>query len=64
MRERVVPKVKAQGLPFDNGEFELIVEPTDVILPGNDRLHFTADSIQWSESWQQEPEVSYSLARS
>ncbi|MEH2226300.1 nif11-class peptide radical SAM maturase 3 [Nostoc sp.] len=63
MRERVVPKVKAQGLPFDNGEFELIVEPTDTLLPANDRLHFTADSIQWSESWQQEPEFSYSLVR-
>ncbi|MEH2357233.1 nif11-class peptide radical SAM maturase 3 [Nostoc sp.] len=63
MRERVVPKVKAQGLPFDNGEFELIVEPTDTLLPANDRLHFTADSIQWSESWQQEPEFSYFLVR-
>ncbi|MEH2036610.1 nif11-class peptide radical SAM maturase 3 [Nostoc sp.] len=63
MRERVVPKVKAQGLPFDNGEFELIVEPTDTLLLANDRLHFTADSIQWSESWQQEPEFSYSLVR-
>ncbi|MEH2166963.1 MAG: nif11-class peptide radical SAM maturase 3 [Nostoc sp.] len=64
MRERVVPKVKAQGLPFDNGEFELIVESRDTLLPANDRLHFTADSIQWSESWQQEPEFSYSLVRS
>jgi nif11-class peptide radical SAM maturase 3 len=63
MRERVVVKVKAQGLPFDNGEFELIVEPTNTLLPANDRLHFTADSIQWSESWQQEPEFSYSLVR-
>jgi nif11-class peptide radical SAM maturase 3 len=63
MRERVVPKVKAQGLPFDNGEFELIVEPTDTLLPANDPLHFTADSIQWSESWQQESEISYSLVR-
>ncbi|MEH2205873.1 MAG: nif11-class peptide radical SAM maturase 3 [Nostoc sp.] len=63
MRERVVPKVKAQGLPFDNGEFELIVEPTDTLLPANDRLNFTADSIQWSESWQQEPEFYYSLVR-
>jgi nif11-class peptide radical SAM maturase 3 len=63
IRERVVPKVKAQGLPFDNGEFELIVESTDTLLPANDPLHFTADSIQWSESWQQEPEVSYSVAR-
>ncbi|MEH2082909.1 MAG: nif11-class peptide radical SAM maturase 3 [Nostoc sp.] len=63
MRERVVPKVKAQGLPFDNGEFELIVESTDTLLPANDRLHFTADSIQWSESWQPEPEFYYSLVR-
>ncbi|MDZ8084762.1 MAG: nif11-class peptide radical SAM maturase 3 [Nostoc sp. DedQUE12b] len=63
MRERVVPKVKAQGLPFDNGEFELIVEPTNTLLPANDRLHFTADSIHWSESWQQEPEFYYSLVR-
>ncbi len=63
MRERVVPKVKAQGLPFDNGEFELIVESTDTLLPTNDRLHFTADSIQWSESWQQKPEFYYSLVR-
>ncbi|MEH2257469.1 nif11-class peptide radical SAM maturase 3 [Nostoc sp.] len=63
MRERVVPKVKAQGLPFDNGEFELIVESTDTLLPANDRLHFTADSIQWSESWQQEPEFYYSIVR-
>ncbi|MDZ7990942.1 MAG: nif11-class peptide radical SAM maturase 3 [Nostoc sp. EfeVER01] len=63
MRERVVPKVKAQGLPFDNGEFELIFEPTDTLLPANDRFNFTADSIQWSESWQQEPEFSYSIVR-
>ncbi|MDZ8064222.1 MAG: nif11-class peptide radical SAM maturase 3 [Nostoc sp. DedQUE08] len=63
MRERVVPKVKAQGLPFDNGEFELIVESRDTLLPANDRLHFTADSIQWSESWQKEPDRYYSLVR-
>jgi nif11-class peptide radical SAM maturase 3 len=63
LRERVIPKVKAQGLPFDNGEFELIVEPIDTPLPTNDPLHFTADSIQWSDSWQQESQVSYSLAR-
>ncbi|MEH2024417.1 nif11-class peptide radical SAM maturase 3 [Nostoc sp.] len=63
IRERVVLKVKAQGLPFDNGEFELIVEPTDALLPANDQLHFTADSIQWSENWQQEPEFYYSLVR-
>jgi nif11-class peptide radical SAM maturase 3 len=61
MRERVVPKVKAQGLPFDNGEFELIEEPMNAPLPENDPLRFNAESIQWSESWQDELEVSYSL---
>ncbi|GAB4194898.1 MAG: GDL motif peptide-associated radical SAM/SPASM maturase [Coleofasciculaceae cyanobacterium] len=54
IRERVVPKVKAQGLPFDNGEFELIEEPIDASWPENDPLHFTGDRIQWSESWQDE----------
>ncbi len=63
LRERVIPKVKAKGLPFDNGEFELIIEHIDTPWPANDPLRFSADSIQWSESWQQEPEFSYSLAR-
>ncbi|MEJ6484837.1 nif11-class peptide radical SAM maturase 3 [Nostoc punctiforme UO1] len=63
LRERVIPKVRAKGLPFDNGEFELIVESIDTPLPANDPLRFSADSIQWSESWQQEPEPSYSLVR-
>ncbi|KYC37668.1 heme biosynthesis protein [Scytonema hofmannii PCC 7110] len=62
LRERVIPKVRAQGLPFDNGEFELIVEPINTPLPENDPLNFSADRIQWSESWQNKPEVSYSLA--
>ncbi len=61
LRERVLPKVRAQGLPFDNGEFELIVEPMDAPLPENDPLRFSADKIQWSESWQEELEVAYSL---
>jgi len=61
LRERVVPKVKAQGLPFDNGEFELIVESVDAPLPENDPLQFSASKIQWSESWQAELEVSHSL---
>jgi nif11-class peptide radical SAM maturase 3 len=56
IRERVVPKVKAQGLPFDNGEFELIEEPIDALWPENDPLHFTGDRIQWSESWHDELE--------
>lgn len=63
LRERVVPKVKAQGLPFDNGEFELIAESIDTPWPENDPLHFSSDRIQWSQSWQQEPEVTHSVVR-
>ncbi len=54
IRERVVLKHKAEGNPFDNGEFSLIEEPINACWPENDPLHFTADRIQWSESWQEE----------
>ena len=63
IRERVYPHVRTQGLPFDNGEFALIEEPLDAPWPENDPLHFTADRIQWSGNWQDEPKSSYSLAR-
>lgn len=63
IRERVYPKVQAQGLPFDNGEFAIIEEPLNAPWPENDPLHFTADRIQWSDSWQDQPESSYCLAR-
>ena len=62
LRERVYPKVRAQGLPFDNGEFALIEEPLDAPLLENDPLHFSAERIQWSDSWQDESE-SYALAK-
>lgn len=63
IRERVYPKVRAQGLPFDNGEFTLIEEPLDAPWPENDPLHFTAEHIQWSDHWQDDPEFPYSLAK-
>lgn len=63
MRERVYPKVRAQGLPFDNGEFTLIEEPIEAPWPVDDSLHFTSDRIQWSDSWQDEPKSTYALAR-
>lgn len=61
IRERVLPKVRAQGLPFDNGEFELIEEPIDTPWPENDPLHFTSDRIQWPETWQDKADVSDAL---
>lgn len=66
VRERVYPEVRAQGLPFDNGEFALVEEPLDAPWPENDSLHFTAERIQWSDSWQDEPNCSrpaYSLTK-
>ncbi|MDF5725632.1 MAG: nif11-class peptide radical SAM maturase 3 [Rhizonema sp. PD37] len=51
IRERVFLKHRAEGTPFDNGEFGLIEEPMDAPWPENDPLHFSADRIQWSESW-------------
>ncbi len=54
IRERVFLKHRAEGKPFDNGEFALIEEPLNVPWTENDPLHFTSDRIQWSESWKQD----------
>lgn len=61
LRERVVLKRQADGKPFDNGEFALIEESVNAPLPANDPLQFNADSIQWSESWEDEVELKTSL---
>ncbi|MGM3308756.1 nif11-class peptide radical SAM maturase 3 [Anabaena sp. WFMT] len=57
IRERVFLQRRADGNPFDNGEFALIEEPINTPWPENDRLHFTADLIQWPEGWKKEPEL-------
>ncbi|MBW4625169.1 MAG: nif11-class peptide radical SAM maturase 3 [Brasilonema octagenarum HA4186-MV1] len=57
VRERVFLQHKAQGNPFDNGEFALVEEAIDAPLPVNDPLQFSGDRIQWSQSWQQEPSL-------
>ncbi|HEY9767032.1 MAG TPA: SPASM domain-containing protein [Coleofasciculaceae cyanobacterium] len=62
LRERVVPKVRAPGLPFDNGIFEIIEEPIDLPWIDNDPLHFTNDRIDWTQSWESESEPVASLA--
>ena len=58
IRERVYLQSAAQGIPFDNGEFAIIEEPLDAPWIENDPLHFTAERIQWSEDWQNEPQIS------
>ncbi|MFA5504852.1 MAG: radical SAM protein [Vulcanimicrobiota bacterium] len=51
-RERVRKVKAASGLPFDNGEFELIVEDYAAPWPENDPLRFTADKVRWPADWQ------------
>ena len=57
IRERVYLQRRADGNPFDNGEFALIEEPINTPWPENDPLHFTSDRIQWPEGWEEEPLV-------
>lgn len=62
IRERVFLQRRADGNPFDNGEFALIEEPINASWPENDPLHFTADRIQWPKGWETESELVPSLA--
>jgi len=62
IRERVFLKHKAEGNPFDNGEFTLIEESINQPKPANDPLHFTSEKIQWPEGWEIEGEAVVSLA--
>jgi nif11-class peptide radical SAM maturase 3 len=64
IRERVFLKHRAEGNPFDNGEFALIEEPINAPLPENDPLRFTSDRIQWSEGWSEVQEPLASLVGS
>ncbi|MEH1892797.1 MAG: nif11-class peptide radical SAM maturase 3 [Nostoc sp.] len=64
IRERVYLQRRADGNPFDNGEFALIEEPINAPWPENDPLHFTSDRIQWPEGWEEEPELVSSLVSS
>jgi nif11-class peptide radical SAM maturase 3 len=59
VRERLTIKRRAEGIPFDNGEFEILEESVNAVWPEDDVLHFTGDRIQWPVSWAkpQEPEV-------
>lgn len=54
IRERVFLKHRAEGNPFDNGEFALIEEPINTPLQEFDPLQFSSDRIQWPEGWKEE----------
>ncbi|WP_375511288.1 nif11-class peptide radical SAM maturase 3 [uncultured Nostoc sp.] len=64
IRERVFLQRRADGNPFDNGEFGLIEEPINAPWAENDPLHFTSDRIQWPKGWEEEPNLASSLVSS
>lgn len=49
-RERLVLRRRADGRPFDNGAFDILVEAADAPWP-EDPQRFSADRIRWPESW-------------
>jgi len=51
-RERFVLRKRAEGVPFDYGEFELIEEAFETAPQPDDVLRFTEDKIQFPKSWQ------------
>lgn len=51
VREHLTLLRKADGLPFDNGEFGITELPLDAPWQ-DDPLHFTVERIQWPEAWQ------------
>lgn len=57
LRERIELVRQAPGNPFDHGEFRLIEEPINAPWPEYDPLKFTTEKIQWSDSWQKQPEL-------
>lgn len=64
IRERVFLQRRADGNPFDNGEFALVEEGINAPWPENDPLHFTADKIQWPQGWEKKSELIPSLVSS
>jgi radical SAM protein with 4Fe4S-binding SPASM domain len=51
VRERLRPIRAGSGLPFDNGEFEILEEPLHADWNEDDPLHFTWPKIQWPARW-------------
>ncbi len=52
-RERCVLQRRAKGVPFDNGQFELLVEDLEAPLPAAPPV-FRLEDILWPASWDPE----------
>jgi len=51
VRERVVLTRAAEGVPFDNGCFEIVEEAVDAPWPEGDPMRITPEAIAWPEDW-------------
>ncbi|MEM9552972.1 MAG: radical SAM protein [Acidobacteriota bacterium] len=59
-RERLELAVAAEGVPFDNGVFDIALEPCDAPLPNNG---FSLADVDWPEPWlEADPELPPRLA--
>lgn len=50
LRERFQLRCAAPGVPFDHGEFEMVLEPLDAPWPEDDPLRFRAARIFWPQA--------------
>jgi radical SAM protein with 4Fe4S-binding SPASM domain len=60
LRERLVQRERAVGVPFDNGRFEAVVDALGPADPDD----VTLDQIEWPQAWlDEDPELLARLAR-
>ena len=50
LRERLQLRHAAPGVPFDHGQFEVLLEPLAAPWPGDDPLRFSTDRVRWPEA--------------
>jgi radical SAM protein with 4Fe4S-binding SPASM domain len=63
LRERIVLRRAATGLPYDHGAFEIVEENESAPWPANDELHFTADTVVWPNAWPTDAETILSVGQ-
>jgi radical SAM protein with 4Fe4S-binding SPASM domain len=61
VQERLQLRDRASGIPFDNGVFEIAIEPLE---RGKDTDGFALEHVQWPASWlEEEPELTERLGQ-
>ena len=61
VQERLRLRDRASGVPFDNGVFEISIEPFE---RGKDPDGFALEQVQWPAAWlEEEPDLAERLGR-